>query len=865
MYPKNAASPERIAIGAVVQISDGAVQTSGCTVRVIPSGGAEGDGGGTTAYSTDGIVLYTPTQAETNYASFILIAKKAGCIPASVTVVPTASATAGQVDVGMIGGSSQSLTDLKDLADTGYDPSTHKVQGVVLADTATNLTNAPTAGDLTATMKSSVTAAVPTAAQIKTAIEAAGSSLAQILEDTGTTLNTHLTDIKGATFAGATDSLEAIRNQGDSAWATATSVTVSDKTGFSLAADQAVNVTKIAGAAVDATAAQIGVNVVNWKGSAAAAMTGDAYARLGTPAGASVSADVAAVKAETANILTDTGTTLEGHLTDIKGTGFLKDTTSLPQCLTATGFSTHSAADVKTAVEAAGSSIALIKAKTDNLPDSPAAVGSQMDLVNAPNATAVTAIQNGLSTFDSAADAVTLANGAHGGAAATITLSDYSDFQGTASGLTAAAVADAVWEEAVADHSGTSGSTAEKLNSAAAAGDPWSTALPGSYDLGTAGKIIGDNINATISSRSSHDAAAVKTAIEAAGSHLTLILEDTGTTLPASLTTISGKIDTVDDLLDTEVAAILADTNEIQTDLANGGRLDLLVDAIKAKTDTIPASPAAVGSEMTLTAAYDAAKTAAQAGDEMDLVNAPNATAITAIQNGLATPTNITAGTITTVTNLTNAPTSGDLTATMKASVTTAVPTTAQIKTAIEVAGSSLAAILEDTGTTIPALLPTDFATVTVTANKIDANASVELTTEDIEDLASGIAAELSDPWAAELPGEYASGTAGQIIGSSIAQILEDTGTTLPAAIQIGSAGHGENTWTYTLVDSSTGYPIAGARVWVTTDEDGENIVASGYTDGLGVVTFYLDTGTCYVWRSLSGYQFTNPDTETVP
>ena len=39
---------------------------------------------------------------------------------------------------------------------------------------------------------------------------------------------------------------------------------------------------------------------------------------------------------------------------------------------------------------------------------------------------------------------------------------------------------------------------------------------------------------------------------------------------------------------------------------------------------------------------------------------------------GPATPTNITAGTITTVTNLTNAPTAGDLTATMKTSVTTA-------------------------------------------------------------------------------------------------------------------------------------------------------------------------------------------------
>jgi len=43
-------------------------------------------------------------------------------------------------------------------------------------------------------------------------------------------------------------------------------------------------------------------NVVDWKGSAAPANTGDAYARLGAPAGASVSADIAAVKTDTANI-----------------------------------------------------------------------------------------------------------------------------------------------------------------------------------------------------------------------------------------------------------------------------------------------------------------------------------------------------------------------------------------------------------------------------------------------------------------------------------------------------------------------------------------------------------------------------------
>jgi hypothetical protein len=48
-----------------------------------------------------------------------------------------------------------------------------------------------------------------------------------------------------------------------------------------------------------------------------------------------------------------------------------------------------------------------------------------------------------------------------------------------------------------------------------------------------------------------------------------------------------------------------------------------------------------------------------------------------ATATGFATPTNITAGTITTVTNLTNAPTAGDFTATMKTSIGTAVAASA--------------------------------------------------------------------------------------------------------------------------------------------------------------------------------------------
>jgi hypothetical protein len=65
---------------------------------------------------------------------------------------------------------------------------------------------------------------------------------------------------------------------------------------------------------------------------------------------------------------------------------------------------------------------------------------------------------------------------------------------------TAAGIADAVWDEILSGHAGV-GSTGAALAAAGGSGDPWATALPGSYGAGTAGKIVGDNINAAISSR----------------------------------------------------------------------------------------------------------------------------------------------------------------------------------------------------------------------------------------------------------------------------------------------------------------------------------------------------------------------------
>lgn len=60
------------------------------------------------------------------------------------------------------------------------------------------------------------------------------------------------------------------------------------------------------------------------------------------------------------------------------------------------------------------------------------------------------------------------------------------------------------------------------------------------------------------------------------------------------------------------------------------------VSAVKAKTDNLPASPAATGDAMTLTSAYDAAKTASQFDASTDTVTLASAS-ITAVQSGLST------------------------------------------------------------------------------------------------------------------------------------------------------------------------------------------------------------------------------------
>lgn len=126
------------------------------------------------------------------------------------------------------------------------------------------------------------------------------------------------------------------------------------------------------------------------------AVTGDAYARLGAPAGASISADVAGVQSDTNDIQTRIPAALvAGRIDASVGAMAANVMTAAAAAADLTtelqaGLSTLDAAGIRTAVGLATANldtqltaiddyidteVAAIKAKTDNLPAAPAAVG----------------------------------------------------------------------------------------------------------------------------------------------------------------------------------------------------------------------------------------------------------------------------------------------------------------------------------------------------------------------------------------------------------------------------------------------------------------------------------------------------------
>jgi hypothetical protein len=95
-YPRNAATPPTIAVGAIYLLADGTIQTTGASARVKTGSGAWGAAAGTLACdSTSGVWTYAPTQGETDAESFLVAVYKSASTTAQVTIATSASATAG--------------------------------------------------------------------------------------------------------------------------------------------------------------------------------------------------------------------------------------------------------------------------------------------------------------------------------------------------------------------------------------------------------------------------------------------------------------------------------------------------------------------------------------------------------------------------------------------------------------------------------------------------------------------------------------------------------------------------------------------------------------------------------------------------
>jgi hypothetical protein len=127
------------------------------------------------------------------------------------------------------------------------------------------------------------------------------------------------------------------------------------------------------------------------------------------------------------------------------------------------------------------------------------------------------------------------------------------------------ATADAVWDELLAGHT-TAGSAGAALTGAGSAGDPWTSLLPGSYGAGSAGYLIGNNLDAQVSSRSTY------------GGNDTPGTTELLIRIPTALTITSGKVDVNDKTGFSLTAAY--DAAKIASSQASN-------DAIKAVTDKL--------------------------------------------------------------------------------------------------------------------------------------------------------------------------------------------------------------------------------------------------------------------------------------
>lgn len=235
-----------------------------------------------------------------------------------------------------------------------------------------------------------------------------------------------------------------------------------------------VNTAEIAGSNVSTSTAQIGVNVVNAAGTAwgSGAITSGVFAT-----GAITATAIAADAIGASELATDAVTEIAAGVW-------------------------NSARATYTAAGSFGQGVASVQG---NVTGSVASVTAGVTVTTNNDKTGYSLTQSFPTNFASMSITV-------GGEVTVGTNNDKTGYSLTVTPPTSADIADAVWDEALSGHT-TAGSAGKALSDAGAAGDPWGTSVPGAYGAGTAGYILGTNLDATVSSRSTLTAAAVNTEV----------------------------------------------------------------------------------------------------------------------------------------------------------------------------------------------------------------------------------------------------------------------------------------------------------------------------------------------------------------
>jgi hypothetical protein len=308
---KNTAS--QVVTFSLVNATTGAALT-GATVTVKATlDGTQSAGAGTVTELGTGQYKYVPTQGETNGTTLGLGFTATNAVPVNLHCFITATDPTDAVRMG--------LTALPNAA-------AEAAGGLYTRGTGAGQINQDANGRVDANAKAwagtatTLSSGVPdvNVKTITAGIIAAASFASGALDAVWSTATRALTDKAG--FALSSAGVQAIWDALSSALTTVGSIgkrLVDDLTGdiyARLGAPAGASVSADIAAAKSDTAAvklqtdklaftvtnQVDANVLDWKSATAPAMTGDAYARLGAPAGASVSADVAAVKSDTAAV-----------------------------------------------------------------------------------------------------------------------------------------------------------------------------------------------------------------------------------------------------------------------------------------------------------------------------------------------------------------------------------------------------------------------------------------------------------------------------------------------------------------------------------------------------------------------------------